>query len=573
MKRSLDVSISLGLALIVAACGTSSPATPGAGGQSNTSHGGSTGTPGTGGSSTVPGAGGATNGVGGGSNGVGGSATGTSGGSNGSTGGSATGTSGGSNGTTGGSTSTGTAGSAPTAGTSSTGGGGSVTPVTLPDVVTSADGAFWKVGTLTAATGTADVTADDGSLKQRWDGFGGTFNEAGWDALSVLTDAERVQAMKWLFDAADGANFAFGRLPIGASDYAMKRYTLAEMNNDFTMASFTIAQDKKLLIPFIKAGLAVKPDIKLRASPWTPPAWMKSNNSTDDGKMKDDKDVLNAFALYLEKFVQAYAAEGLTISAVHPQNEPGYVNPYPSCSWTGELYIRFIRDYLGPLFAKDKVPAEIWCGTMSNQTDGMIAQDLAKDSKALAVVKGFGMQWNTDGSVAALKSTNLPIWQTEHRCGNYDFDSPNTTRHYDPNKPQNDFAYGVESWKNIKDWIGLGVNGYSAWNMVLDTLGTNLNATKPWHQNALLVVDRNAKKLIQTPAYFVFRHLSQFVQPKANLIGSSGGDALAFKNPDGTIVVVMYNSGAAKTAIVSLGGTKFSFAMPANGWATVHHKK
>ncbi|HET7538643.1 MAG TPA: glycoside hydrolase family 30 beta sandwich domain-containing protein, partial [Polyangiaceae bacterium] len=344
--------------------------------------------------------------------------------------------------------------------------------------------------------------------------------------------------------------------------------------DDYTMSSFTLAQDKKLLIPYIKAGLAIKPDLKLWASPWTPPAWMKSNNSTDDGSMKDDSKVLDAFALYLEKFVQAYAAEGITIGAIHPQNEPGYVNPYPSCSWSGDLYIKFIRDYLGPLFEKDKVPAEIWCGTMSAPSDGTIAENLAKDSKALGYVKGFGMQWNTDTNVQALKSANKTIWQTEHRCGNYcGFTSPNATSTCDSNKPQNDYAYGVESWKNIRDWIGKGVNGYSAWNMVLDTLGTNLNASKPWHQNALLVVDRNAKKLIQTPAYYVFRHLSQFVAPKSNLIGTSGGDALAFKNPDGTITLVMYNSGAAKKTTVSLGGTKFQFDMPGNGWATVHHKK
>src|SRR6187431_496967 len=391
MKRSFEASISLGLAFFIAACGTSSPGGPG--GQAGASS-----VPGPQGSSgATNGASGSSSGVAGAANGVAGAASGVAGAANGVSGapstnpagGSGPGASGGSNSSTGGSA-TGTAGTTSAqAGGSSTGGGGGTVPPVLPDVVTSADGAFWKVGTLTASTGTADVTADDASLKQRWDGFGGTFNEAGWDALAVLSDADRALAMKLLFDATDGANFAFGRLPIGASDYAMKRYTLAETKDDFTMASFTIAQDKKLLIPFIKAGLAVKPDIRLWASPWTPPAWMKSNNSTDDGSMKDDPKVLDAFALYLEKFVQAYAAEGLTISAVHPQNEPGYVNPYPSCSWTGALYIKFIRDYLGPLFAKDKVPAEIWCGTMSNQTDGDIAKNLANDSKALAFVKGF----------------------------------------------------------------------------------------------------------------------------------------------------------------------------------------
>jgi glucosylceramidase len=104
--------------------------------------------------------------------------------------------------------------------------------------------------------------------------------------------------------------------------------------------------------------------------------------------------------------------------------------------------------------------------------------------------------------------------------------------------------------------------------MVLDTLGTNLNKTKPWHQNALLVVDRNAKTLIKTPAYYVFRHLSQYVEPGATVVGTTGGDALAFKNGD-RYVVVMYNEGAAKQAVVAVGGEKLQFAMPANGWATV----
>lgn len=563
MTRIRQATFSIGLAFLIAACSSSPDAETG-------------GTAGTGNTSGQVGGSGPSN-AGGGSSTSGASNTSGAGTVAGTSGANSTGGAGSTAGaSTGGNAAGGNApeaGSGPTAGSAGTGGGPVVPPVTLPELVTTSNGSFFKTGTLAASTsGTADVSTDANNKKQRWDGFGGTFNEAGWDALGVLSEADRQLAIAYLFDAANGANFNYGRLPIGASDYAMARYTLAETANDYTMSSFSIAQDKKLLIPFIKAALAVKPDIHLWASPWTPPAWMKDNNSTDSGNMKDNDMVLNAFALYLQKFVEAYAAEGLKIEAVHPQNEPGYVNPYPSCAWTGALYIKFIRDYLGPLFEKNNVPAEIWCGTMSNQSDGTIAQNLAKDAKAMSYVKGFGLQWNTMGSVSALKSTNQPIMQSEHRCGNYDFSSPHATSSYDPNKPQNDYAYGVESWLNIKDWIDAGVNSYSAWNMVLDTLGTNLNAQKPWHQNALLVVDRGAKKLTATPAYYVFRHLSQFVAPKATVLGTSGGNALAFQNPDGAYVVVMYNSGAAKQAVVSLGGTKYQFDMPGNGWATVYHK-
>src|SRR6478752_7543083 len=563
MNRLRQASLTVGLAFFFAACSSTS----------------STDTPGTGGSGTPSNTSGASNNTSGAANNTSGASN-TSGAGNNTSGAASTGGAGntagsspvsGGNAPTGGGSATTGGSSNPTAGSGTGGGGPVVTPVALPDVVTSTNGAFWKTGTLTPVTsGTADVSADDNSKKQRWDGFGGTFNEAGWDAMSVLSAADKAKVISLLFSAADGANFAYGRLPIGASDYAMKRYTLAETKDDYTMSSFTIAQDKKMLIPFIQAAVAVKPELHLWASPWTPPAWMKDNNSTDDGNMKDTDQVLTAFALYLEKFVQAYAAEGLKIEAVHPQNEPGYKNPYPSCGWSSATYIKFIRDYLGPLFTKDNIPAEIWCGTMSAEGDASIATSLAADANAMKYVKGFGLQWNTMSAVGSLKSKGA-VMQTEHRCGNYSFTSPHATSTYDANKPQNDFAYGVESWLNIKDWIDAGVNSYSAWNMVLDTLGTNLNASKPWHQNALLVIDRNAKTLTATPAYYVFRHLSQFVAPKANVIGVTGGSALAFQNPDGAIVVVMYNSGAAKQAIVSLGGSKFQFDMPANGWATVHH--
>lgn len=572
MTRSREVAL-IGLTFFFAACSSSSPNS-----QSGGQGGSSAGAPQTAGANSGNAAGAsAANTAGSGFvDNTAGTSSGNTAGSGNASGGSNSngGESGATAGTSAGGSASSSAGANGQAGGSSAAGSGPVA-VNLPDLVTSADGAFWKTGTLTAtSSGTADVTADDSSLKQRWDGFGGTFNEAGWDALSVLSAADKALALSLLFDAANGANFAYGRLPIGASDYALARYTLAETAGDYTMANFSIAQDKKLLIPYIKAAVAIKPDIHLWASPWTPPAWMKDNNSTDNGNMKDDDKTLAAFALYLEKFVQAYAGEGLTIEAVHPQNEPGYVNPYPSCAWSSALYIKFIRDYLGPLFEKDKIPAQIWCGTMSAPGDGTIATTLANDSKAMAYVKGFGLQWNTKGTVASLKSKNVPIMQTEHKCGNYDFATDYWSQSsYNPSKPQNDYAYGIESWKNIKDWIVAGVNSYSAWNMVLDTLGANLNASKPWHQNALLTVDRSAKKLTATPAYYVFRHLSQFVAPKATVIGTSGGDALAFKNPDGTIVVVMYNSGAAKKATVSLGGTKFQFDMPSNGWATVHHAK
>jgi glucosylceramidase len=105
--------------------------------------------------------------------------------------------------------------------------------------------------------------------------------------------------------------------------------------------------------------------------------------------------------------------------------------------------------------------------------------------------------------------------------------------------------------------------------MVLDTVGIGIDTTRVWPQDALLTVDTTAKTLNITPTYYVFRHFSQFVATGAKVVATSGGDSVAFKNPDGSIVTVLYNSGAAKTVTVAAASKTLQFAMPANGWATV----
>jgi glucosylceramidase len=467
------------------------------------------------------------------------------------------------------------------AGAAGTPGAGGAAPVVEPKLITSANNNFWKVGTVTEVTnGTADVTVNDSSAQQTWNGMGGTFNEQGWNVLSLLSATERDRAIKLLFDANEGAKLSYGRVPIGASDYAMDRYTLNETAGDTAMANFSIERDKQKLIPYIQAALAVRPDLHLWGSPWTPPTWMKQAPFTytngalnyDGGHMKEDATTLQAFATYLAKFVEEYAKIGLKIEAIHPQNEPGYETRYPSCLWTSGGFAKFIGQYLGPTFASRNVTADIYVGTMSNNdTDPTIINAVTGDATANKYVKGFGLQWNLLDYVDGLRSRNLPIVQTEHKCGNYPW-NPDGLPTFNPNTAANDYAYGVESWGYLKKWIQSGVNVYSAWNMVLDTAGKNLDSMRPWPQNALLNVNTSSKTLIITPAYYVFRHVSQYVDPGAKVVGTTGGDALAFKNPDGTIVAVIYNAGGAKNAIVQIAGKKLQFAMPSNGWATVNWK-
>ena len=122
------------------------------------------------------------------------------------------------------------------------------------------------------------MTVNASQTQQKWYGFAGCFNEAGWDALKVLSEADRTKAIKLLFDKNDGIGFGWGRIPIGASDYALNRYSLCDgAGDDLNMARFSIERDKGCLIQYIKAAQAVKSDLKFWASPWTPPPWMKKN--------------------------------------------------------------------------------------------------------------------------------------------------------------------------------------------------------------------------------------------------------------------------------------------------------
>jgi glucosylceramidase len=449
-------------------------------------------------------------------------------------------------------------------GGSAMGAGGSE-PVVEPTLTTSSEATGWSNGEVTVGGSNATITVNDGQTYQTWDGFGGTFNEKGWEAMKSLSQEDRDLVLRLLFSSTEGAGFTYGRVPVGSSDYGLDRYTLNETDGDYAMASFSIDRDKRDLIPYIKAALEVKPNIRFWASPWSPPTWMKDNNAFDRGNMKSDTQTLDAHALYLARFVEEYALEGITIEAIHPQNEPGYAQDYPSCLWSAQTMTTYIANHLGPLFAERLPDTEVWLGTMSNESEATIVSSVMGNSTAASYIKGIGLQWNMEGQATNYSNAyDFPIMQSEHRCGNYPWEGS-----YQQVAP-NDYAYGVESWGLIKGWIEKGVNSYLAWNMVLDTDGRSLDTVRPWSQNALLVVNTGAGTLKQTVTYNVFRHLAQFVEPGAVRVGVSG-DALAFKNPDGSIVTVIRNSGGSPSQqTLSVGGTMVQFEIPGNGWATVN---
>src|SRR5688572_5719842 len=290
----------------------------------------------------------------------------------------------------------GVGGDAGTGAAPGSGGGGGTTPIPKPALITSTNGDFWNTsGALTMGGTSATITVTSATELQNWVGWGGTFNEVGWNELSQLDQAERDRIMGLLFSRVDGLGLTWGRIPIGASDYALERYTLcdAPCNADNLETSFSIDHDKNAtygLIPYIQAAQAivtaeseqyagVEPT-KFWGSAWTPPPWMKDNNQYDKGVMKSDAATLTAYARYLAKWVEAYTAEGIPIDHIHPQNEPGWAQGYPSCAWgpstdNGTTTARaaflgtFVADYLVDALTATGLPTTVWYGTFSNSGD------------------------------------------------------------------------------------------------------------------------------------------------------------------------------------------------------------
>lgn len=392
----------------------------------------------------------------------------------------------------------------------------------------------------------AEITIYPGEKQQQIDGFGGCFNELGWEALLSATHAERDKILKDLF-SLNGANFSYCRIPVGANDYSLSYYSCNDVAEDYLMSNFNIDRDRYILIPYIKEAQRIRPDLKIWASPWSPPAWMKVNshyalsngkiNGNSNGLTKEkellnnstafrmETACLNAYALYLSKFVQAYKKEGIDLKAINVQNEIVYSPHWSSCTWRSEDLAYFIKGFLGPQFHKDSLSTEIWLGTI-NSADPNYVRTVLNDKSCAKYIFGIGFQWDAKQSIPLI-SKEYPqyrMMQTESECGN----------------GEKNWKSAEYTWSLINHYLSNGVNSYMYWNMVLDDSG---KSTWDWHQNMLISINKNTKEVIYYPEYYIMKHLSHFVLPGAYRLKTSGGkDHLAFINPDGTIALILVNT-------------------------------
>ncbi|MGQ1784600.1 MULTISPECIES: glycoside hydrolase family 30 protein [unclassified Saccharicrinis] len=405
----------------------------------------------------------------------------------------------------------------------------------------------------------ADITVFTNEKLQVMDGIGGAFNELGWTAIQALPKDNQKEIFNALFSER-GCNFSMCRMPLGASDYALSYYSSNDVPEDFEMRDFNIDRDKFILIPYIKEALKVRPDLLVWASPWSPPAWMKVNehyamtsgefgNAIAGNKMVEGAQIFNnatafkmqerylkAYALYFSKFVQACENEGVSLFAIQPQNEVAFQPNWPSCTWRPEDMAYFIGEFLGPQFEKDNLNAEIWLGTI-NAGDPQYVRTILEHKTAPKYIAGVGFQWGGARSIPTINKEfkNLKLMQTENKCGEH----------------ENDWTSVERSWKDMMHYFRNGAGSYMYWNMVLDESG---KSAWGWPQNSMVVVDQDAQEVIYTDEFYLFKHLSHFVQPGDYMLKSEGENHLAFDLGDGRIVLMIYNpEETTKTVKVKVG--------------------
>ena len=416
--------------------------------------------------------------------------------------------------------------------------------------VSSTENKVWSEKTYepTGNKETADISIsiDTNNQEQEITGFGGCFNELGWDALNMVTPEEKQQILNDLFSQDSGCKFSLCRMPIGANDYAVDWYSHNETEGDFAMENFSIDRDKKRLVPYIKEAQKINPDVAVWASPWCPPSWMKHSkhyackanpefndlpeawSTTEElvSRFITEPAYFEAYALYFSKFVQAYADEGIDISAVHVQNEYNSAQNFPSCVWNPQDLGVFIADYLGPKFKADQLDTEIWLGTVERpQLERVV--DVVEYKNAKDYVKGIGFQWAGKGAIESVhaKYPDMELMQTETECGD----------------GSNDWKAAEYTFNLMKHYFENGANSYMYWNMVLDETG---KSQWGWKQNSMISIDSNSKAITYNPEFYLMKHLSAFVMPGSVKIDTDGNDeqAIVFYNKaENKVVVLAYN--------------------------------
>ncbi|OQB15205.1 MAG: O-Glycosyl hydrolase family 30 [Firmicutes bacterium ADurb.Bin193] len=370
---------------------------------------------------------------------------------------------------------------------------------------------------------------------QEIEGFGGAFTEAASTTLDKMSPDKRAEILNAYFNPKTGLGYNMCRTHINSCDFSLGNYAYTEVEGDVNLEHFTIERDRKSLIPFIKDAMAVEgADFRLFASPWSPPAWMKTTGEMNHGgKIKDE--YREAWAKYYARYIKEYDSEGIKIWGLTVQNEPIAVQRWDSCIYTAEEERDFVRDYLGPTLEKEglgDVKLMIW--DQNKERIYERAKIALTDPEAAKYIWGVAFHWYSGDHFEALSAVNRMFPDIKMML---------TEACQERSKPTDMWTaaekYGHDIIGNLNNWAC----GWVDWNLLLNVMGGPNHVGN--YCDAPIIADTEKNEVIYNGSYYYMGHFSKYIRPGAKRIASTKYtdkiETTAFLNTDGRIAVVVLN--------------------------------
>ena len=370
---------------------------------------------------------------------------------------------------------------------------------------------------------------------QSFMGFGGAFTEAAGYVYAKVSPCIQDRLIVDYF-SEEGLDYVLGRCPIDSCDFALGNYSAVTDPMDKELASFSLERDGQYILPLLKDAQKIKGDISLVLSPWSPPAYMKSNGEKNNGGYLLPE-YYETWAKYICRYIQSYQAHGYRVFAVSVQNEPNARQRWDSCLYTPEQEKVFVRDYLGKTLAEaglNHIKIIIWDHNKERLFDR--TDEICMDAQANQYVGAVGFHWYSGDHFEAVelvrrKYPDKLLLFTEGCIEYSKFSADSQLR--------NAQMYAHE----IIGSLNSGMNAFIDWNLFLDKTGG------PNHVNNLcdapIMLDYEQGKVIYNLSYHYIGHFSRYIKPGAVRIGFSRYttqlEVTAFQNPDGTIAAILFN--------------------------------
>ena len=392
----------------------------------------------------------------------------------------------------------------------------------------------------TTANSYFNITVDTLQRFQTVDGFGFTLTSGSATLINNL-GAGKAPLLQELFgSAANSIGISYLRISIGASDLSANVYTYDDMpagETDPTLAHFKLDADGTSgtgLIPLLKEILQINPAIKILATPWTAPVWMKDNGSSKGGSLQPQ--YYDEYASYFVKYIQGMKAEGLTIDAITPQNEPLHDGNNPSLYMTAEQQRDFIKNNLGPAFKGANITTKII--TYDHNCD--------KPEYPLTILNDPAAKSFVDGSAFHLYGGDISALSVVHNA------HPDKNVYFTEQWTSSAGDFAVDLKWHVKNLVIGSMRNWSRitleWNLANDPdFGPHTEGGCTQCKGALTI----GNVVVRNVAYYIIAHASRFVPPGSVRVGSNNSGSLssvAFETPEKKKILIVVNDGVSATS-------------------------